>query len=157
MVQESSTADPMHPATESVFMPEQAFPSPLAWTWSATKGADLSWVPISFEKSFRMGYSRTRYGTGYYIYHLFADGTKLSAPIKSWNAEIAPSNDVLDFIARAGTDISPPNAKEMAGIVEHLNAGEAKVLLELADAPASIRKISFSVPRNQALSFGRSR
>ena len=69
IVQETSSADPLHPAANSVFLPEKLFPSPLTWTWSATKGADLMWAPIAFEKSFRMGYSRTRYGAGYYIYH----------------------------------------------------------------------------------------
>src|SRR5262245_25309628 len=69
IVQETSSADPLHPATNSAFLPENLFPSPLTWTWATTKGADLMWAPIAFEKSFRMGYSRARYGTGYYIYH----------------------------------------------------------------------------------------
>ena len=50
-------------------------------TWAATRGADLSWVPIAFEKSFRMAYSRTHYGTGYYIYQQYIDGARLSRPI----------------------------------------------------------------------------
>src|SRR5215207_4613448 len=45
IVQESSTADPNHPVRGSVFMPQELFPEPLAWTWATTKGADLSWVP----------------------------------------------------------------------------------------------------------------
>jgi hypothetical protein len=61
IVQESSTADPLHPIANSVFLPESAFPRPLALTWSQTKGADLSWVPIGFQKSFRMAYGRTFY------------------------------------------------------------------------------------------------
>lgn len=40
-VQESSSADPTRPVRNSVFIPEEAFPKPLAWTWSTTKGADL--------------------------------------------------------------------------------------------------------------------
>jgi len=40
-------------------------------------GADLSWVPIAFEKSFRMAYSQTFYGTGYYIWHRFVPGVRL--------------------------------------------------------------------------------
>src|SRR5690606_2348466 len=46
IVQESSSADPENPVANSVFIPEKLFPQPLAWTWSTTKGADLSWVPI---------------------------------------------------------------------------------------------------------------
>src|SRR5262249_15263593 len=42
IVKETSTADPLHPAENSVFLPEQVFPSPLAWTWAQTRGADLS-------------------------------------------------------------------------------------------------------------------
>src|SRR5579884_2344800 len=93
IVQETSTANPMKPAENSVFLPEATFPNPLAWTWSQTRGADLSWVPIGFEKSFQMAYSRTHYGTGYYIYQQFVRGTKLSQPIHAWN-EQAPDKDV---------------------------------------------------------------
>ena len=78
IVRETSTADPLHPAAGSVLLPATLFPNPLTWTWSQTKGADLSWVPLSFEKSFRMAYTRTRYGTGYYIYDHYIGGAKLS-------------------------------------------------------------------------------
>src|SRR5262249_27416773 len=53
LVRESSTANPNRPVKNSVFLPERLFPRPLAWTWSDTKGADLSWVPVPFERSFR--------------------------------------------------------------------------------------------------------
>ena len=86
IVEETSTANPTHPVEGSVFLPEAVFPSPLAWTWSVTKGADLMWVPIPFEKTLRLAYSRTRYGTGYYIYHQFMRGAKLSKPIRSWSS-----------------------------------------------------------------------
>src|SRR5262249_37766670 len=105
LVRESSTADPNKPVADSVFLPSDLFPTPLAVTWSATKGADLSWVPIAFEKSFRMGYSRTHYGTGYYIYHQYVPGAKLSQPIRAWNERSVPDRDVLDLLERAGTDI----------------------------------------------------
>src|SRR4051812_43381102 len=51
VVQETSTKDPNHPEATSTFEPREMFPEPLAWTWSDTRGADLSWVPISFQKS----------------------------------------------------------------------------------------------------------
>src|SRR5690348_8452263 len=76
VVRETSTANPNQPTAGSQFIPAEAFPSPLAVTWSTTKGADLSWVPIGFQKSFRLEYSRTHYGTGYYIYHQFVGGTR---------------------------------------------------------------------------------
>src|SRR5439155_1899413 len=78
IVRETSTADPLHPNPDSIFEPIDLFPPGLTWTWSQTKGGDLSWVPIPFEKSFRMGYSRTCYGTGYYIFHRYVGGAKLS-------------------------------------------------------------------------------
>ena len=65
------------------------------------------WVPIPFEQSFRMAYSRTFYGTGYYIYHQFVDGTPLSRPIESWDGATPPSSDVLELVGRAGSDIAP--------------------------------------------------
>src|SRR4051812_10066391 len=83
IVQETSSANPNQPATNSIVLPAGALPNPLTWTWSQTQGADLSWVPIPFEKSFRMGYSRTHYGTGYYIYQQYVPGTKLSQRLRS--------------------------------------------------------------------------
>jgi hypothetical protein len=158
LVQESSTADPNQPAENSVFLPNKLFPPPLAVTWSATKGADLSWMPIPFEHSFRMAYSRTHYGTGYYIYHQFARGTKLSQPIRTWNDDAVPPNDVLELIDRSGTDIAPTKgSSESTGTIATLPANGTNVLLTLTKAPAVIRKLSFSVPREQAIEFGRAR
>src|ERR1051325_9185489 len=105
IVQETSTADPDHPSPGSTFIPNDLFPNPLAWTWSDTKGADLSWVPIPFARSLRLAYSRTHYGTGYYIYHQFAAGAPLSRPLKTWDARTAPDPGVLRLINRSGTDI----------------------------------------------------
>ena len=110
LVRETGTADPVNAAKtlrETVFLPETAFPSPLAVTWSATKGADLMWVPLPFERTFRMAYSRTHYGTGYYIYHLYDRSAPLSQPIRSWDGKTPPAQDVLDLLNRAGTDIAP--------------------------------------------------
>ena len=107
IVQESSTADPLHPVTNSVFLPENLFPAPLNWTWAKTRGADLIWTPIPFEQSFQMAYSRTHYGTGYYIYQQFVRGTKLSQPIRGWSTNDVPAQDVLDLIGSAGTDLFP--------------------------------------------------
>src|SRR5216683_2187244 len=110
LIQETSSPNPNNPAPNSVFLPEEPFPNPLTWTWSMTKGADLSWIPIPFEKSFRMAYSRTHYGTGYYIYHQYVRGAKLSQLIRAWDGRTPPDKDVLQLIARAGTDICPPDA-----------------------------------------------
>src|SRR6266496_726819 len=102
LVQETTTADPNHPVENSVFIPQRLFPEPLAWTWSVTKGADLSWVPVSFSQSFRLGYSRTHYGTGYYIYTLYDHTAKLSRPIRSWDGKTPPDKAVAELISRAG-------------------------------------------------------
>src|ERR1035438_2957271 len=90
LVEESNTADPAHERPGSVFLPEIAFPRPVAPTWAETRGADLSWVPIGFEQSFRMAYSRTHYGTGYYIFDQYVGGARLSQPISRWDPEAAP-------------------------------------------------------------------
>ena len=150
IVQETSTANPNKPVPNSVFMPEHLFPNPLTWTWSITKGADLMWVPIPFERTFRLGYSRTRYGTGYYIYHLYDPHAPLSRPIWSWDGRTPPAQDVLDLIARAGTDITPKTrtnttVKEFSSFT--ITSSDASVL----------RHISFSVPRDKAIEFGRAR
>jgi len=157
LVQETTTADPTKPAVNSAFLPAAVFSPPLAVTWAATKGADLSWLPIPFERSFRMGYSRTHYGTGYYIYHQYTRGANLSRPIRAWDGQTPPSQDVLELVGRAGTDLAPPDAAERTGSLPPLGPNQTTLLLELNEAPASIRKLSFSVPRGQAIAFGRSR
>ena len=154
-VRETSTADPAHPASNSVFLPGNAFPNPLNWTWSMTKGADLMWTPISFERSFQMAYSRTHYGTGYYIYHQFVEGIPLSHPIRSWSTNMAPERSVLDLIGRAGTDIAPKGTSERAGTWTIEKGSRSSI--EISGAPAVVRAIEFSVPRANALEFGRAR
>jgi hypothetical protein len=143
IVQETSSKDPTKPADNSVFLPEALFPNPLTWTWSVTKGADLMWVPIPFEKSFRMAYSRTRYGTGYYIYHQYVRGANLSQPIRSWDAKTPPDKDVLDLINRSGTALAP--------------GGDPASLPAQLKGPSTIRAIEISAPKESALALGRGR
>ena len=81
-VRETTTANPLEKLQHSVFLPQDLFPNPLTWTYATTKGADLMWVPIPFEHRFRMAYSRTFYGTGYYIYPHCLSGAELSQPIR---------------------------------------------------------------------------
>jgi hypothetical protein len=164
IVQESTTADPDNPVAGSVFLPEHLFPNPLTWTWSTTKGADLMWVPIPFERSFRMAYSRTRYGTGYYIYHLYPSGARLSRPIRAWD-QTPPDPDVLELIGRAGTDIAPQaGSKEgrALGMVQQtgridLPKDGVVVLTTIAEGPSMLRALEISVPREHAVEFSRAR
>lgn len=151
VIQETSTQDPLHPAPFSIFLPPVPFPIPLNWTWSATKGADLIWTPIPFERSFQMAYTRTHYGTGYYIYDRFAPGTPLSHPLRTWN-ESPPATDVLDLIARSGTDIAPKaGCKSDSGKFD-LPAHGAIDVVRL-QGKATIRALVFSIPRGEAPDF----
>jgi hypothetical protein len=154
IVQETSTADPTKPAPNSVFIPEDLFPNPLTWTWSTTKGADLMWVPLPFEKSFRMAYSRTFYGTGYYIYHKYMPGANLSQPIRAWDGKTPPDPAVLDLLRRSGTDIAPKTAARLSGRVD-LPKNATQTLATISDAPAMIRALEFSIPADQAVDFSR--
>src|SRR5690606_4991725 len=105
VVQESSTPTPEKPVAGSVFLPEKAFPAGLTYTWSTTKGADMSWVQIPFEKWFTLAYGRTHYGTGYYIYHQYVPDAPLTQPIRSWTIDDEPPADVLELIGRSGTKL----------------------------------------------------
>jgi Protein of unknown function (DUF2961) len=151
LVQESSTGDPLHPAPDSTFLPLPAFPSPLNETWATTNGADLVWSPVSFERSFQMAYSRTHYGTGYYIYDQFVPGTPLSQPLRSWDESMVPDRDVLDLISRSGTDIAPKTATKASGKV-NVPASGSVTAMDLK-GKATIRALSFSVSRDQAPAF----
>lgn len=172
IIQETSTANPLKPSANSVFLPAASFPNPLTWTWSLTKGADLSWVPVGFERSFRMAYSRTHYGTGYYIYQQYVPGTRLSRPLRSWNENSLPDQDVLDLLVKAGSDLVP-SVYSAAGRKLHLQQQDgAWMLAPSGSASASnvasraccelegsgmIRALQFSVNRQDALEFGRAR
>ncbi len=165
IVQESSTAAPNRPVQDSVFLPQQLFPRPLAWTWSDTQGADLSWIPVPFQHSFRMAYSRTHYGTGYYIYHQYVPGANLSRPLHAWDGTTPPDADVLKLIAQAGSDLVPrPDSPEgkQAGVREEvgkvaLPARKAVTLVRLTKAPAMLRSLELDVPKESALGFARAR
>lgn len=165
IVQESSSQDPTNPVKGSIFLPEHLFPKPLCWTWSDTKGADLMWAPVMFEESFRMAYTRTRYGTGYYIYHQFLPGIKLSQPIISWNKKNEPDKNVLKLISRSGTDIAP-RANSVEGnkigikeIVKQINipVKNAVSLLNVTNEAGMIGALEFSVPKKSSIDFGKAR
>jgi hypothetical protein len=140
IVQETGTADPVHARklTRTVFLPEKAFPHPLTWTWPVTQGADLMWVPIPFERSFRMAYGRTHSGTGYSIDHLFDPSAKLSQPIRSWTIADQPASDVLELLRRSGTDLIPePDSPEGRKL-------ELRAVTGQCDLPAGQTKNSWS-------------
>jgi hypothetical protein len=152
IVAESSTKDPLHPVKDSTFLPAAALPSPLAFTWSQTKGADLMWVPMGFEKSLRLAYSRTCYGTGYYILHHYVGGAKLSQPIKAWDGKTAPDKDVLELINKAGTDLTALVKTELREESGETEVGEETPALELeVDQPMVVRALNFSFPKERAL------
>jgi hypothetical protein len=148
VVRETSTADPNNPMTESKFEPAETFPPPLALTWPNTKGADLNWVPIAFERSLRLAYGRTFYGTGYYIHHQFADGASLSSSPRPFNLEKVPDPAVLRLLDQAGEDIAPTDiaAASHRGQIE---PGRTLRVFHV-DGPATIRALKFSLPRDRA-------
>jgi hypothetical protein len=157
VVRESSTADPLHPDPKATFLPAHLFPEPLAFTWAATKGADLSWVPIPFETSYRLAYGRTHYGTGYYIFQRFVPGMRLSTPIRSWDFATPPGEDVLALLRRPADEVVPEaGASETSGRGT-LSPGKILTVSGLPSGPATVRAITLSAPRAQALALGRSR
>lgn len=159
VVSESSTPNPDRPVAGSIFLPEAAFPAPLALTWSLTKGADLSWVSIPFASSLTLAYERTHYGTGYFIYQRFPEGApNLPEPISGWSTAQRPPADVLGLLERAGQELWPASAeaRQTSGAVA-LPRGQSVPLAALADGPRSVRKLSLSVSPEQALAFGGAR
>ncbi|MBA7637953.1 hypothetical protein ES703_45602 [subsurface metagenome] len=161
IVKETSTADPVNAKKKfknTTYIPEELFPNPLTWTWSITRGADLMWVPLPFEDSFRIAYTRTFYGTGYYIYHIFCPGMEhLSNPLKSWD-KTPPESDVLDLLSRAGTDIAPKGkgVKTYTGRLQ-MRPYQWTTIAELDQAPSTIRALKFTIPREDAYNFGKCR
>src|SRR5262249_2775439 len=155
---ESSTAHPGRPVANSVFLPERLFPNPLAYTWSTTQGADLNWVPMPFEKSLQLAYSRTHYGTGYYIYQQFVPGAPLSQPLRAWDGGTAPDPKVLELIRRGGSDLAPkPGTPEGDRLGVRREEGQidlpADAAVKLAElkGPSMLRALELWVPREHAV------
>jgi hypothetical protein len=161
VVRETSTADPIDPVPGSVFMPEELFPQGLTYTWSTTKGANLSWVPIPFEDSFQLNYGRARYGTGYFIFWKVMPGLEnVSRPIESWSGseQDEPPQKVLDLLDRSGTDIAPSgeNATTKSGGLS-LDSYETTTVLQSEQGPAMMRRLAFRVPEESAEAFAKAR
>jgi hypothetical protein len=154
VVQETDTATPNAPTPGSSFLPAGLFPSPLAWTWSTSQGADLIAVPMPFERSLEIAYERTDYGTGYFIYQLFPKGARnLSQPLTSW-APTPPPQDVVDLINQSGQDVAPKGSdvQSQSGVLRVPAAGPVTVFD--ADGPATLRAFKLTVPIADASAIG---
>jgi len=158
IVKETATTDPVNAIKdlkETAFIPDTTFPKPLAWTWGDTKGADLIWVPMAFRDSMSIAYSRTFYGTGYYIYHLYANEKNLSQPVKSWNVNKMPDEDIINLINLSGTDIAPKNISRKQG---QITLNKEKVGLVTLNNPLSlIRAFKLTLPLNKSINLERVR
>jgi hypothetical protein len=163
VLRESMTADPAAKLQHTAFIPDACFFEPFAYTWGTTKGADLIWTPLEFEKTFRMSYERTHYGTGYYIYDLFVPGAKLSHPVHGWDGKSPPDRDVVDLVNRSGSSLLPElgSAEEGAmklatekGLVSLPKDGPIP-LATMEKGPSMLRAMEFSVPEQDAVAFGR--
>ena len=157
VVQETDTATPTAPQPNSTFIPSAPFPPPLDLTWSTTQGADLVATPITFTDALQLGYERTHYGTGYYVYDAFPVGaSNLSQPLSAWTEDPMPQ-DVLDLVGRSGQDIAPttPDVTSTGGTAG-LPAG-GRVALFDAQGPAMLRALQLSVPVADAESLGGAR
>jgi hypothetical protein len=157
VVQETDTATPDAPQSNSTFIPAAPFAPPLDLTWSTTQGADLVATPITFTDALQLGYERTHYGTGYYVYDAFPLGaSNLSQPLSTWTEDPVPQ-DVLDLIGRAGQDIAPtaPEVTSTGGTAA-LPAGGSVALFD-ARGPAMLRALQLSVPVADAEALGAAR
>ncbi|MCA0229509.1 MAG: DUF2961 domain-containing protein [Bacteroidetes bacterium] len=159
LVSETGTSEPTVAKRKfkvSNFIPETTYPRPLNWTWEVTKGADLIWTPMPFEQSMRIAYSRTRYGTGYYIYHLYANESQLSRPIQSFLLRHTPEKEVLNLLERAGTDIAPQDIVKKTGTLRLDN--EKVVLADIqTSSPQQIRALKLTLPLESAFDLERIR
>ena len=162
IVKETNTDDPKNHPKTAVFLPEGLLSEPFNFTWTTTKGADLLWMPMEFTKSLRLTYGHTHYGTGYYIYHFFTPGAKLSHPFQAWDNNQS-AQDVADLINRSGGDLLPPDGSPEAQKMQLTGeSGSVTVpkdgavsIAQLASGPGVMRAVVFSVPTANAVGFGR--
>lgn len=159
VIKETATDSPVN-AVKTVqraqFIPGDVFHEPMDWTWTTTKGADLIWTPMPFRDSLRIAYSRTFYGTGYYIYHLFTqDPMKASGRATQDPPADEPGEDAASLLSRAGTDIAP---KDIATVQGRVVLDKDSVLLNaLTGGPSVIRALKLKIPLDKAMGIERLR
>jgi hypothetical protein len=150
VVSDTATATPDSPPPTSTFLPEAAFPAPLALTYATTQGADVSWVPMGFTRSMTLAHGHSHYGTGYFVYCLYDPGAPLSAPVAAWSTAATPDPDVVSLLASAGSDIAPDGGgvASRSGTVDVPAAGA--VPLTQLTGPAVLRVLRLTVPSSAA-------
>ncbi len=159
-VEETNTAAPARAnlSVTSEFLPAAAFPPTVAPTYTATKGADLTWVPMLFADSLELSYSRTDYGTGYYIYHQFQPDLPTSRPVIGWTPSTPVEVKALETIGQAGSDLVTPNScSSITNGSTPLTSGEHELVSLTTSAPASIRFIKLTAPATAAVTLGQAR
>ena len=164
VIQETTTADPSYQPSDVTFLPEGLLPAPLDFTYQTTKGADLIWNAMPFDSSLRIGYGRTHYGTGYFIFDQFLPGAPLSRVLKPWDGQTPPPQDVLDLVGRAGSDLLPaldvPDGQNL-GLIEKKGQiavpEDGEISMTKFEKAGVIRGIDLTVPAADALALGRAR
>ena len=157
IVSETTTADPTRKLERATFIPEAPFPEPLTFTYTTTHGADLSWVPIPFADRLRIAYSRTFYGTGYYIYHQLVPGIEVSRAVAPWDGARVPEAGVLDVLRSTGADLVAGDSANRYRGRAALTAHAITALVEIRAAPSSIRWIELVATADRAVELGAAR
>jgi hypothetical protein len=147
---------------EAHFIPRDALAKPLTLNYPETRGGNFIWVPIPFGDRFRMGYERTYYGTGYYIFHRYLADARLSSPLVPWDGRTPPDPAVLELLGQAGSDIAPrPETTEgqRLGVWARegtltIPEGAATRVIRFDSGPTMLRSFKLSVPAEDAVAFG---
>ncbi len=128
--------------------PARAFPYPLSLSPEISHGSSIIATTIPFQKSMQW-ISQHANGNFYALYRKLPYGT----PLTSWNTD--DTNDVVNLLRQAGSDIAPTNIPQRQGTVS-LAAGRPTTLTTLTGAN-QIRALSFHVPASEMVRFGNAR
>ena len=89
-------------------------------------------------RAFRLAYSRTFYGTGYYIYHQFVPGLPLSRPLIAWDGKTPPEPTCCRCSPtpeRTCADRRDGEIRRRVRASRRLDAGVVRVALAAFDDP----------------------
>ncbi len=159
VVTETTTVAPDRPADDARIEPAAALPSPLAFASTASRGGDLVWLPMAFNRTLSVGFGRTHRAAGDFIYHRFpAVSDSTSPPLRTWDGASPPDPEVLSLLRRAGDDIAPPpgELQTRLGTVD-VPARGAVTLVATGAGPGIVRALQLRVVRERALALGRAR
>ena len=165
LVRETSTATPTKPIDGSTFLPAETLSKPAGGDVVGHAGRRLDLGADPLREIVSDGLFADALWNGLLHLSPIRSRARLSQPLRAWDGRTPPDADVVQLLARAGSDLAPrpetPEGQRHGVRVESgkvsLGEKQAVALVRLSRAPSMLRALELSAPRDSALALGRAR